>query len=326
MDKQTQKIITQVNEAEKALLLQPLGKAKAKVRAGVSSGSFNLNFALSGNPLIGYAFGRIVEIIGEESSGKTTLALHAVREAQKEGLPCVYLDVEHAMDTEYAANLGVDIDNIAFSQPDWGEQAITVVRRSIEEGAKIVVVDSVAALVPKAELEGETGDAFMGKHAKLMSQAMRQLNGRISKANAIVIFINQTRQKIGVFFGDPTTTTGGKALKFYASYRLFISTPRSTAEKEKVGGENIETGIDANIVVRKNKVYPPYRRATVHIRYGKGIDPYNDAAAFLVTRVGDGKTVEVGSKKYSRGRLESALREDSKVREKINVLLRGFLP
>lgn len=324
MDKKTSDIIQHINEAEGSVLLQPLGKARTDVREGLSSGSLNLNYALAGNPLIGYAFGRIVEVIGEEGSGKTTLALHAVREAQRRGFPCVYLDAEHTVDPDYAERLGVDIDNIAFSQPDWGEQAITVVRRAVEAGAKLIVVDSVAALVPKAELEGDTGDAFMGKHARLMSQAMRQLNGRISKAKAIVIFINQTRQKIGVFFGDPTTTTGGKALRFYASYRLFVSSPRSTAEKEKVEGETLETGIDMNIVVRKNKLYPPYRKATVHIDYGKGINLYEDAASFLVTHVGSEKKVKVGNKVYSQKRLAEALQNDGKVRAEVNKILGEF--
>lgn len=324
MAKTTKELIDIVNKAEGQLLLQILGKTKSNVRTGLSSGSLNLNYALSGNPLVGYVWGRIVEIAGEEASGKTTIALHAVKEAQKKGIICAYLDVEHSMDPEYAATIGVDLDELAFSQPDWGEQAITVARLAVEQGARLIVVDSVAALIPKVELEGETGDAFMGKQARLMGQAMRQLAGKASKAQAILIFINQLRMKIGVFFGDPTTTTGGKALKFAATYRLFLSSPRSTAEKEKVDGEMVETGIDVNINVRKNKVYPPYRKATVHIEYGKGIDLADDAANFLLTRVGDGAKVTLSGKSYGKAKLIEGIGRDAKLRGEIGKVLQGF--
>lgn len=276
------------------------------VKDGLSSGSFSLNQALSGNPLIGYRWGRIVEIYGPYSSGKTTFALHAIAEAQKEGHLCAFIDAEHALDTEYAERIGVDFDQCSLSQPDYGEKAIETIIAMIEHGFKVIVVDTVAALVPLAELEGEPGDSHMGKHAKLMSQAMKMLAGRVSKSGAIVIFLNQIRSSL-VAMGNPETTSGGMALPFYASYRVMVRAPRGGVIKEKslVEGES-EVGIAANLTVVKNKVCPPYRKATVNIIYGLGIDQHRDLSNFL-TRETD--RAQIGEYDFHKKFLPKKLKE-----------------
>ncbi len=276
------------------------------------SGSISLDIALGAG---GYPKGRIIEIYGPESSGKTTFALHAIAEVQKNGGRAAFIDAEHALDPVYASNLGVDINELLLSQPDTGEQALEICDALVKsEAVSIIVIDSVAALVPQAEIDGEMGDSHVGLQARLMSQALRKLSGSINKTNTIVIFINQLREKVGVMFGNPETTPGGKALKYYASVRLDIR----RGEQIKQGSDVV--GNRTNIKVVKNKVAPPFKTATVDIMYGEGVS-YEGELVDLASEV---NIIEKSGAWYSyNGNKIGQGKENVKLLLKDNVQLRN---
>jgi len=303
--------------------IMKLGEKQAIKVPTFSSGSILLDDALGG----GYAKGRVVEIYGPESSGKTTLALHAIAEAQKEWGTAAFIDAEHALDPEYARKIGVKVDDLIVSQPDYGEQALEIVDALVRSGAvDLIVVDSVAALVPKAEIEGSMGDQHMGLQARLMSQALRKITGVISKSNCTVIFINQIRMKIGIMFGNPETTTGGNALKFYASQRIDIR------RKEKIesgtGDDKLATGNRVKVKVVKNKIAPPFREADIDVLFNEGISKAGEVLDIasdknIVKKAG--AFYSYGEVKIGQGRENARqyLKENPKLLQELEKLVRA---
>lgn len=315
----------------KGSIMKLSGDDSAKMDVeSISTGSLGLDIALG---IGGLPRGRIVEIYGPESSGKTTLALQVIAEAQKAGGTCAIVDAEHALDPSYAKKLGCNLENLLISQPDTGEQALEIVDTLVRSGAlDVLVIDSVAALVPRAELEGEMGDSHMGLQARLMSQALRKITGSISKSRTVVIFINQIRMKIGVMFGSPETTTGGNALKFYASVRLDIRRIGSIKDKE------IVTGNETKVKVVKNKMAPPFREVKFDIMYGEGISKMGElidlgVQANLVEKSGswfayDGQRIGQGrenAKQFMRDNPEVAAKLENSIRMKAGVVADAML-
>jgi recombination protein RecA len=310
--------------------IMKLGQREAVEIESISTGSLGLDIALG---IGGLPKGRVVEIYGPESSGKTTLSLHVIAESQKKGGNCAFIDAEHALDPGYAKKLGVDIANLLISQPDAGEQALEIADTLVRSGAiDVLVIDSVAALVPRAELEGEMGDSLPGLHARLMSQALRKLTASISKSNTLVIFINQIRMKIGVMFGSPETTTGGNALKFYASVRLDIRRIGALKDKDEVVGNA------TRVKVVKNKVAPPFKVVEFDIMYGEGISKTGELIdlgekAGVVEKSGswysyDGQRIGQGrenSKTYLREHPEVAATIEQKVRANAGIVANALM-
>jgi recombination protein RecA len=320
-EKALEAALSQIEKAFGKGSVMKLGQKGSVVETEVlSTGSIGLDMALG---VGGFPKGRIIEIFGPESSGKTTLALHAVSEAQKNGGVCAYIDAEHALDPIYAKNLGVNVEAMIVSQPDTGEQALEIADTLVRSGAiDILVVDSVAALVPKAEIEGEMGDSHMGLQARLMSQALRKLTSTVSKSKCIMIFINQIRMKIGVFFGNPETTTGGNALKFYASVRIDIRRSGTLKEKEQAVGNQVK------VKVVKNKVAPPFKVVDFDIIYGEGISK-NGELLDIGVKIGavekSGAWYAFEGQKLGQGKEASRqfLRDNPAVANKIEQLIRN---
>ncbi len=303
-----------------------MGDSRVRATESIPTGSLSLDMALG---IGGVPKGRMIEIFGSEASGKTTLALHIVANCQKMGGTCAFIDAEHALDPVYANNLGVDIDNLLISQPDTGEQGLEITDMLVRSGTiELVVIDSVAALVPRAELEGEMGDSHIGLQARLMSQALRKLSGNVSKTRACIVFINQVREKIGVMFGSPLTTPGGRALKFASSVRIQVS----RIENLKKGTEIIGSRTIAKVV--KNKFAPPFRKAEFDIRFGEGICPYSNTLDLalqekIVTQRGSWFTY--GDERIGQGRekVRLTLKESPDMYEEINAKVReslGIIP
>lgn len=312
--KEVDKLVDDIQEKFGEGMLMKLGDVKRVDIEAIPTGSISLDIATG---IGGMPRGRIVEIYGPESSGKTTLTLHVVANAQKQGGTAAFVDAEHALDPEYAKKIGVDIKNLLVSQPDNGEQALDIVESLVRSGVvDVVVVDSVAALVPKAEIEGEMGDQHVGRQARLMSQALRKLTAIIARSNTTVIFINQIRMKIGVMFGNPETTTGGQALKFYSSVRVEVRRAAQIKKGEEVVGNRVK------VKIVKNKVAPPFKTAEFDIMYNEGISLAGDlldaGVKFEVVKK-SGNSLSYGETKLGAGR-ESAktfLKENSKIADKI---------
>lgn len=334
--KKEKETTTETNQKEKALeiamaqieknygkgAIMKLGEAKVIDANVIPTGSVSLDLALG---VGGYPKGRIIEVYGPESSGKTTLTLHAIAEAQKAGGTCAFIDVEHALDPNYARKIGVDIDKLLISQPDYGEQALEIAETLVRSGAiDLVVIDSVAALTPKSEIEGDMGDSQMGVQARLMSQALRKLTAIVSKSNSAVIFVNQVREKIGVMFGSPETTPGGRALKFYSSIRLDIR----RIESLKQGVDFV--GIKVRVKIVKNKLAPPFKFTEFDIMFGEGISKMGDIIDLGTTfniveksgtwysynseRLGQGRE---SAKKFLKENEKLAVSIEAKIKEKV---------
>ncbi len=324
INKDQEQILSQVmadieKQFGKGSIMRLGGDAKMEIDT-VSSGSLALDIALG---VGGYPKGRIIEIFGPESSGKTTFALHAIAEVQKLGGRAAFIDAEHALDPVYAKNLGVNIDELLLSQPDTGEQALEICDALVKSAAiNIIVIDSVAALVPQAEIEGEMGDSHVGLQARLMSQALRKLAGTINKTNTIAIFINQLREKVGVLFGNPETTTGGRALKFYSTIRMDVR----KAEAIKMG-ENI-VGNYTKVKIVKNKVAPPFKSANIEIMYGTGVSKEGEIID-IATEDGilekSGSWYSYNGEKLGQGResVKAVLKENTKLRDELENKIRA---
>lgn len=323
--------LSQIERAFGKGSVMKLGSQEGVTEADViSSGSLGLDIALG---IGGFPRGRIIEIYGPESSGKTTLALHAIAQAQKNGGTCAFVDAEHALDPSYARKLGVDVDELLISQPDAGEQALEIADTLVRSGAiDVLVVDSVAALVPRAELEGEMGDSHVGLHARLMSQALRKLTGSIARSKCMVIFINQIRLKIGIAYGNPETTTGGNALKFYASVRLDIRRIGSIKDRDTVIGNQ------TRVKVVKNKMAPPFRVVEFDIMYGEGVSKVGElidlgVQANVVEKSGawfsyDGRRIGQGrenAKQFMRDNLEVAAALENKIRSNAGLVAEAMM-
>ncbi len=322
--------LSQIERAFGKGSIMRMGQRPSEVAEVISSGSLGLDIALG---IGGLPRGRIVEIYGPESSGKTTMALHAIAEAQKRGGTCAFIDAEHALDPGYARKLGVDVDNLLISQPDAGEQGLEIADTLVRSGAiDVLVVDSVAALVPRAELDGDMGDSHVGLHARLMSQALRKLTGSVSRSNTMLIFLNQIRLKIGVMFGSPETTTGGNALKFYASIRMDIRRIGQIKERDEVVGNQ------TRIKVVKNKMAPPFRQVEFDIMYGEGVSKMGElidlgVKAAIVEKSGawfsyDSQRIGQGrenSKQFLRDHPEMAASIEKRIREQAGVVANALM-
>jgi len=317
----TQTLLQMEKQFGKGSVLQ-LGSRSVQQVSVIPTGSISLDAALG---VGGFPRGRVMEVFGPESSGKTTLALQVIAQAQAAGGTAAFIDAEHALDPTYARALGVDVDNLLVSQPDYGEQALEITNSLISSNViDVVVVDSVAALVPKAELEGEMGDSFMGLHARLMSQAMRKLTAAVSRANACLIFINQVREKIGVVFGNPETTTGGRALKFYSSVRIEVRRIGAIKDGDQV------TGNRTKIKVVKNKVAAPFREVEVDILYGQGISREGDLLDLAATHEvveKSGSWFSYAGERLGQGRDNARLflKEHPEIRDRLDAMVRQKL-
>lgn len=320
-DKTLDEVLSNIEKQFGKGAVMKLGDHEKREIDVISSGSLSLDIALG---IGGFPKGRIVEIFGPESSGKTTIALHVIAEAQKLGGRVAFVDAEHSLDPQYARKLGVNIDELLLSQPDNGEQALEICEALVRSGAiSVIVIDSVAALVPQAEIEGEMGDSHVGLQARLMSQALRKLSGIINKTNTVAIFINQLREKVGVMFGNPETTPGGRALKFYASVRLDIR----RSEQIKLGTEII--GNKTNIKVVKNKMAPPFKSCQVDIMYGEGVSMEGE----IVDLASDAKILEKSGAWYAykgeklgqgKENVKELLKQNSKLKEELLKKTREF--